>query len=271
MTVKTRNRLSLGLFVIAISIFAFNAFILVLRLLRGELDIASFPNPHTGKNFLTVYNPYVALASIYIQILYVIVASYLLFRIFEKTQASDIVYFHLFLVSCLIDSFRLWIPLFNAFNSYSNLLVFCGNSVLFGRLLIPFSLLFTVYMGDIEKRQDIEKNIFILFCTAFFFAHYIPLNTAITNPNFSIDYSFSKIIKITTIIVIASCTIHLFIQNYQNRRSQKTAFGYLLIYIGISFLFNAVSIVLIVVAVPTLTTGTILYLRGLHNQYLWYD
>lgn len=271
MTVKTRNRLSLGLFVIAISIFAFDALILVLKILRNDFDISSLPDYGMGRGFLTNYNPYFVIAALFVQILYVITTSFLLFRIFEKTQASEIVYFHLFLVSCLIDSFRLWVPLFNAFNSYSNLLVFCGNAVVFAKLLIPFSLLFTVYMGDVEKRQDIEKNIFILFCTAFFFAYYIPLNTAITKPNFSVDYSFSTILNITTAVIIVSCTVHLFIQNYHNRRSQKTAFGYPLLFVGMSILFHSVSILYFIIAIPTLTVGTILYLKGLHNQYLWDD
>ena len=271
MTVKTRNRLSLGLFVLSISFFAFNSLILVLKVMRGDFDISAFPKYKMGNTLLTAYNSYIVLAALFTQILYVITTSFLLFRIFEKTQASDIVYFHLFLVSCLIDSLRLWIPLFSAFNSYSNLLLFCGNAVVFGKLLVPLSLLFTVYMGDIEKRQNIEKNIFILFCTAFFFAYFIPLNTAITEPNFSVNYSFSRIIKITTIVVIASCTIHLFIQNYQNRRSQKTSVGYLLLFTGISLLFDSVTILLFIIAVPLLTVGTILYLKGLHNQYLWDD
>lgn len=270
MTVRTRNRLNLTLFAISIVVFIFDATFLILKLLRGNLDLSSFSFSDTGTSFFTKYNPYITIASLFTQILYVICTSFLLFRIFEKTQASAIVYFHLFLWACLIDSFRLWIPLFNLADSYSNLLIFCGNSTILTKILIPLSLLFSVAMSDVEKRQNIEKYVFILLCVSVFFSQFIPLNTAITLPNFSVDYSFKLIIKISTIIIMAVCVISQFITNRQNMYTQKTTIGYLLIFIGTYLLFNSINIFRFIVSLSALTTGTIMYLKGLHNQYLWY-
>ena len=271
MTIKTRNRLNLTLFVISICVFIFDAAFFVLKILKNDFDFSSFANYRIGNNILTRYNPYVPISAIFLQILYVICTSFLLFHIFEKTQASEIIYFHLFLVSCLIDSLRVWIPLFNVMDSYSNLLIFCGNSVVFAKILTPLSLFYTIFMSDTDKRQDTEKNVFILFCIAFFFSQIIPLNTAITQPNFSVDYSFKRTIKVASLVIMASCIIMLFVQNYKNRRSQKTATGYLLLFIGISILFYSTTILRFVTAVASLSAGTALYLKGLHNQYLWND
>lgn len=270
MTVKTRNRLNLTLFAISIVVFIFDATFFILKLLRGNLDLSYFSFSKNEASFFTRTNPYITIASLFIQILYVICTSFLLFRIFEKTQASAIVYFHLFLWACLIDTFRLWIPLFNLAESYSNLLIFCGNSTIFAKILIPLSLLFSVAMTDVEKRQNIEKYVFILLCVSFFFSQVIPLNTSIEMPNFSVDYSYKLILKVSTTIIITVCVISQFITNRQNMYTQKTTIGYLLIFIGTFLLFNSINLFRLTVSLSALTTGTIMYLKGLHNQYLWY-
>ena len=268
MTIRTRNRLNIILFIISTIILLSEIFLLLWQLLTKNLNIQLL---YTSKStfFLTKYNPYVVIGALYFQITYVSVSSIILFRSFEKTQASDIVYFYLFLVACLVDSFRLLIPLLNISETYSNLLIFCGNASLFARLMIPLSLLCTTILGTVEQRQEIEKNIFIITLLSIFFAQIIPLNTAVTCPNYSVDYSFKNTLNIASIIIIVASIVYLFVENKNHLYSQKTTMGFLLLALGIYCLFDATNLLKLIIAASFLSVGTFMYLKELHNQYLW--
>ena len=268
MTIRTRNRLNIILFIISTLILFAETFLLIWQILTKNLNIQLL---YTSKStfFLTKYNPYIVIASLYYQIMYVSVSSMILFRSFEKTQASDIVYFYLFLVACLVDSFRLLIPLLDISETYSNLLIFCGNASLFARLLIPLSLLCTTILGTVEQRQEIEKNIFIILLISIFFAQIIPLNTAVTSPNYSVNYAFKKTINISSMLIIAASIVYLFIENTNHLYSQKTTAGFSLLAIGIYMLFDSTNLLKFTLASVFLSAGTFLYLKELHNQYLW--
>ncbi len=268
MTIRTRNRLNILLFIISTIILFSEIFLLLWQLLTKNLNIQAL---YSSKStfFLTKYNPYIVLVSLFYQITYVSVSSMILFRSFEKTQASDIVYFCLFLIACLVDSFRLLIPLLNISETYSNLLIFCGNATVFARLMIPLSLLCTTILGTIEQRQEIEKNIFIITLISIFFAQIIPLNTAVTCSNYSVDFAFKRTINLASMIIIAASIIYLFVENKNHLYSQKTTIGFSLLAIGIYMLFDSTNLLKFTIASVFLSAGTFLYLRQLHNQYLW--
>lgn len=271
MTIRTRNRLNIALFVISDIILALDVFLLIYNLFTGRFPLDHLPIHNSSTFILTRYDPYLVIFSLYFQIVYVSVTSMILYRSFEKTQASDIVYFYLFLVACLIDSFRLWIPLLDISETYSNLLFFCGNATLFAKIMIPLSLLCTTILGTVEQRQDIEKNIFIIVLTSFFFAVLIPLNTAVTNSNFSVDYGFKLTIKITSIVLIGASVLGLFIDNKNHMRKQYTTIGFGLIAIGINILYYSTNFLILIFAMASLSVGNFLYLKYLHNQYMWND
>ena len=144
MTIKTRNRLNLSLFVFSLVFLAANISIFLFSYYNKSFSTELFEANTSGKSFLIQYNPIIVIASLYFQIIYVCVTSFMLFRVFEKTQASDISYFFLFLISLIANSLRIWLPLLNMVNTYSNLIIFCGNCVIFSKLLMPLSLLFAV-------------------------------------------------------------------------------------------------------------------------------
>ena len=266
MTIKTRNRLNISLFYISLAFLAANIIILLLSIYNHSFSLAPYAAAVQGKTFLTRYSPVVTLISLYFQIVYICVASFMLYRVFEKTQATDISYFYLFLIALIANSIRIWIPLFNLNSTYSGLLIFCGNCVLFSKLLVPLSLFFCVVMED---RQELEKNIFLLLLGCTFFAKIIPLNTAATCLNFEVDYSYRNVIKVSSVLIILATLIALFFNNRQKMYTQITTIGLALIIIGIYILFNAVNILLLSFSFVLLLAGTILYLKELHKQYLW--
>ena len=273
MTIKTRNRLNFSLFIFSLVFLVANILFFLLALYNKSFSLEIFQNnaSSTHTNFLIKYNPLIVFISLYFEIIYVCVTSYLLYRVFEKTQATDISYFFLFLISLIANSFRIWLPLFNMVNTYSNLLLFCGNCILFSKLLMPVSLLFSVIMSGVEQRQDLEKNIVLLLISCIFFAKFIPLNTANICMNFEVDYSYRTVIKIAGILVIIATLIALFFQNQQHFYTQLTTLGLALIIAGTFFLFNSTNILKLGLSFILLLCGDIYYLRELHKQYLWND
>ena len=271
MTIKTRNRLNIFLFVFSLIFLLANIIILFISLSNHTytLDFASVPQE--GKNFLTAYNPFVVLVSLFFQIIYVCVTSFMLYRVFEKTQASDIVYFSLFLISIIANSLRIGILLFSMANTYSMLLIFCGNAVLFSKLLMPLSLLFSVIKSGVEQRQDLEKNIFILILGCIFFAQIIPLNTSNICVNYEVDYSYRTAIRIASILVILAMLLALFFNNQSKFYTQITTIGLAFICTGTFILFNSTNILRACLSFVFLLAGDIMYLKELHKQYLWND
>ncbi|MBO4638141.1 MAG: hypothetical protein J5710_00120 [Treponema sp.] len=273
MTIKTRNRLNLSLFIFSLVFLAANIFIFLFTLYNKSfnLDFSRNITVSTKTNFLTRYNPIIVIVSLYFQIIYVCVTSFMLFRVFEKTQATDISYFFLFLIALIANSLRIWLPLFNMVSTYSNFLEFCGNCILFSKLLMPLSLLFAVVMGDVEQRQDLEKNIFLLLVGCIIFAQIIPLNTANICMNFEVDYSYRNVIRIASILVILATLVALFFQNKQRFYTQLTTLGLGLIISGTFVLFNSTNLLRLISSFVLLLFGDIFYLKELHKQYLWND
>ena len=195
----------------------------------------------------------------------------MLYRVFEKTQASDISFIFLFLISIIANSVRIWLPLFGMINTYTNLLLFCGNCVVFSKLLMPLSLLFAVAMSDVEQRQDLEKNIFILLVGCVFFASLIPLNTATICTNYEVDYGYRTVLKIAGILISLATLIALFFNNNQRFYTQYTTIGLALIITGTFILFNSTNLLRLISSFLFLLFGNIFYLKELHKQYMWND
>lgn len=271
MTIKTRNRLNLSLFVFSLVFLAANIIIFLFSLYSKSYALDIYDSTSTHTSFLLRYNPMIVIISLFFQIIYVCVTSFMLFRVFEKTQATDISYFFLFLISLIANSLRIWLPLFGMENTFTNLLLFCGNCVIFSKLLMPLSLLFAVVMGNVEQRQDLEKNIFLLLIGCIIFAQIIPLNTANICMNYEVDYSYRTVIKIAAILVSLATLVALFFNNRQRFYTQYTTIGLCLIIIGTFILFNSTNLLRLITSFFFLLFGNIFYLKELHKQYLWND
>ena len=269
MTIKTRNRLNLSLFFFSLFFLAVNVLILILSIYNNSFSLREYMSQ--GGKLLTGYSPLIVLISLYFQIIYVCATSYMLYRVFEKTQATDISFIFLFLIALIANSIRIWILLFNMNSTFSGLLVFCGNCILFSKLLVPTSLLFSVVMSDADQRQNLEKNIFILLLVSIFFAQLLPLNTANVCANFEVDYSYRNVIKITSVLIVLATLIALFFNNRQKFYTQLTTIGLACICIGTYILLNSTNLIRLILSVIFLFVGNLLYLKELHKQYLWND
>lgn len=271
MTIRARNRITF-----AFTIFSFVVFIIELLLIFYGIVFKkiSFPqvvNNSTSSNILFSYNPYIIVAAILLQSFYAFFTSMLVYRNFQKTQTTEIVFFMLFLLALLCDSIRILIPIFYISETYSNFLIGVGDVSLFARLLAPLSLFGIAFISKEEYRQDIEKNSLIIIVTSLFFAEFIPLNTSVIFGNFAISYGYIKLVRIFAVIINTLSSITVLINSFREEFNHFMPLGFGIMAIGYGLVFTATSPFALAAAFILLICGTYLYLDKLHRHYLWTD
>ena len=271
MTIRFRNRVTLILFVIAISCLLLGSFITLYQFLSGNMVLPDVYTKFLSENILLKYNPVWVFTGIFIMLLYCCVTTIIIFHSFEKTQAPDIVFFLLFIAACLADTSRLLVPVFRLSGTYSLFLLKLGNIHLFARLLAPLALMGNTVMSTDDFKQNTDRNSIILIIIALFFSEIIPLNTAVILPNFCISYGYVKAIRAFCLITCAFSAICLFIINQKKEYKQTMTLGFILLCIGYTLIFYCYNITALISGTLLLGGGTYLYLNEVHKHYLWID
>ena len=271
MTIKIRNRFNIIFSIIAIVITSLNVLLFTYQILTKsfigpEVYIAD-PSPV----FLFKYNPLFVVIGIFLLDIYVIVTSILVHRNFEKTQSTEIVFFLIFLISCLFDTMRILVPLLRISNTYSRLLMQVAYVTLFARVLAPLSILGITVLSDDEARQNVDRNCIFIIITALFFAKLIPFNTGVINANFCVAYGYSKILRYSSFFICIASISALIISNKRNEYGQVTTIGLILFVIGYSAMFFCYNLFLLILGPLLLCIGTFIYLKSLHKQFMWMD
>ena len=270
MTIKARNRFYLVF-------FAFSLVLLILFLIlfhyQKFTDTLVLPKVYqpegASTSILTGYRPFFSFLSIFLQMFYVSGISITILYAFYKTQAGELGYFLLFLLSMLLDSLRIAIPLLQLSNTYSSALGTISNLIFTGTILSPISLLALVLFSAEAYRQNLEQNCLIILVAAAFFAFAIPLNTGILLPNFALSCSFKRIVWTTYIVFSLIAVFSLLIINFKDEISQLMTLGFFLLEFGALLLRQSYSLLHLLIAVIVLWTGTFIYFKELHNRYLW--
>lgn len=270
MTIKARNRFYLGFFAFSVTLFIFSIIIFYYQKLTGTLTIPHVYLPqNASSSILTGYKPVFAFLSIYFQMFYISVTTFMILYAFSKTQAGELGYFLLFLLSLLMDCFRIAIPFLQLSNTFSTELVTLGNIIFTGTILSPIALLAVVLFSTETYRQNLEQNCIIILVAAAFLAFSIPLNTGILLPNYGLAYSFKKLVWTIYISLSLIAVFSLFISNYKNEIPQLMTLGFFLLEIGALIIRQAYSLMHFIFAVIILSSGTFIYFKELHNRYLW--
>lgn len=270
MTIKARNRFYLVF-------FAFSLILLILSLIffhyQKFTDTLVLPEIYLPEgapaSILTGYRPFFTFLSIFLQMFYVTAISIIILYAFYKTQAGELGYFLLFLLSMLLDSFRIAIPLLKLSNTYSSELMTLENLIFTGTILSPISLLALVLFSGEAYRQNLEQNCVIILVASAFFAFSIPLNTGLLLPNFGLSCSFKKIVWTTYIVFSLLAVFSLFLSNIKNEIRQLMTLGFFLLEAGSLLLRQSYSLFHMLFSIIILLTGTFIYLKELHNRYLW--
>lgn len=271
MTLKNRNRSILVLLGISIATLLFQCFLILNLYINGNFTFENLYDATKTGFFLTTSQNLYVLIGILFEYLLVIVDSYVVYRSFVKTQAPEVPFFILMLFSVLFDTFRLWILTYNLSDTFSPLFIFCGNACLFSSILTPLALLLMTIISFTEQKQNYDKFTAGIFLISLFLASLIPLNTTKTLPNYSVDYSFRSLIIVYSILsYIIALTAHFF-NNKIKGYNQLTTIGLAMLFTGIHLLKFSLNLLILLLSLGLLVAGSVLFLKELHNQYLWTD
>lgn len=270
MTIRSRNRFNNILFYVSLAFLLVNTGFFVFATLKSNLlDLPSFFEGFSVRKLFFGYNRLVVFASLFFMNLYVVVVSRGMNHAFEKTQCTEISFFFCFLIACLAECSRFYIPVFAFENSFSSVLVFLGNVSAFARLAAPFSILAGVIMSGIEQRQNVERNMSMILILAVFIATILPMNTSVIEPNFRVHAGFDKIVVTIEVFIDTLAAITLFIYNLRDGNNQKTFFGLVLIIAGFVLNINSTNLFKFILSTVFFSAGSILYLKELHDRHLY--
>lgn len=271
MTLKNRNRMIFSLHLLCIASFFLSILIVFFAFSTQSLNFSELYNQNNHALFSFSSQPIFILIGIFIQLLFSIISSYVLYRSFVNTQSCQVLFFALFIFAVLLDAFRLWVFALNLEQTYSPLFLFCGNTSLISSLIIPCSLLTMSIVAYTEQKQDSERFVPIIILTIIFASTLIPLNTTKVHINYSVDFSFRNIIITYSVLCYALTLLINFLYNKQRTYNQKTTIGLLFLMCGVHSIKYSINLYILILAIFLLVFGCILYIKELHNQYLWTD
>ena len=273
MTLKTRNNL-IKIFLIAS--LALTAFVLIIFaicsythtiLTPPELRIPAFLNhiPFAKTNFAAT------MISFFILLFYVPVCFYLIIRLFENTQTSEIIFFTGFLFACLCETARFLTICLGLWQTFSNSLIFAGTVVLFGRTLAPLSFLCAALLSETSQRQDVERNYVILMAASIVFAVLIPMNTARISSSGLVTEGFMTVINIFRALILLTSLASFLIQGFKKNSMEykHLASSSCVLLLGYSLLISADNFFFMILGTFALVAGTLRYLSYLHKMYMW--
>ncbi len=269
MTLRTRNNFNLLFSGICTAFLLFNIIFLIYEIKSGTFNIPAPSIYPKHSSFIFAYNPICPIISMFAEMIFSVIAFYLLYSIFEKTQASEIIYLAVFIFAVGLDSIRFWLILFDMAFTYSDRLIVCQNLIIFAKVIAPLAMMLLVTMSEPEQRQNIEKNIFIIFIVSLLFGIFIPINTGSLLPNFSCNHAYHKGINSSIVILTFSSLLLLISSNNKKGISHKVTIGFGLMEFGFQILSHSISIAGLILGVCMLYSGTFLYLKSMHNVYLW--
>ena len=273
MTLKTRNRF-IRIFLIAsialtISMIAIFFITLATQSIHApsNLRIPSFLNyiPFAKNNLIALMISFLVLA------FYACACFYLLLRFFENTQTSEIIFFTGFLLACLAEMARFIIICVGLWRSLSNMLIFAGNVVLFGRTLAPLSFLCAAILSETSQRQDVERNYIIMMTVSLVFAAVIPMNTARIASTGLVTEGFMPLINTIRFLLFATTILSFFIQGIKKNSAEykHIASASCILLIGYSMLVCSDNFFFLILGTALLSFGTYRYLSYIHKLYMW--
>lgn len=273
MTLKVRNQIFRIFFYFSIaSVIISTASFIFLTLNKNIIALPAFRIPQILNIIpFATENQNATFISFFILGLYVPLVLFFIFRYFENTQSSEIIFFSAFLLSILCEVARFYTLCFGIWETFTNLLIFLGNIVLFGRILAPLSFVCASILSEREQQQDIERNYTLMIVTAFVFALIIPLNTAKISSAGQVFESFSFPLSEIKFLLIILAAVSFYIRSFKhkNRDYIPLALWTFLLYIGYLILISADNYLFMILGTLILFPGTFFYLKDLHKMYMW--
>ena len=274
MTLVSRNRIILSLFILAVAFILVTGIIFVLALMKGtilfpETTQRLFDLPNVP---LLSPNMSAAILSAIVLLLYSAVMLGISLVNFEKTRSLEITCFAFFALGCLFEGIRIWLPVFNFWANHSPRYVLIGELLFFGRALSVVNLLALSLLAlELENKQNIEMNLLVITAVATLLARLTPIESLIVPSNCSIRFGYEKMFLTVAAISFLVGFLSMIYQS-NNRGSQeytRVAVGFLLLSFGYLILIQADSILFCAAGSIVLVAGSITFLVNLHRFYTW--
>ncbi len=274
MTLKKRNYILVSCILATTAFFIFITVLFVSAAVKNQItppENAVRPFNISGEHFLLKQNFICVIASIFCFSFYVPLTLTIIFRLFEKTQVMEIIFFAEFLLGCFMEQFRIFMPMFGLWQTYTSFLNAIGRTVIAGRLLAPLSIFFITVFTDSSQRQDFSSNIFTAILISIFAGLFMPLDPYHTTSTCTVVWSYRGLflgIRIVLFFATAAC----FFKKARSKTSDETiAFliAFLFLSAGYSLLCIADCFLFLIPGILFLIYGTYKFILSYHSMYLW--
>ncbi|MCR4742588.1 MAG: hypothetical protein K5866_06955 [Treponema sp.] len=270
MTIKVRTKFTFAIFVISVITFFIYLSFLIYEIATSNLKFPQIYFSNQPKdNLIFGYNYIVILSSVFIELFYVMLTTFMIYRGFIKTQSSIVLGFLIFTLAIYMDTFRIFIPFFHISNSFSRIQLLIGNVTLFARILATLSILMTAILHFDEQTTNVNRYCIVLIFLSMLLATIIPLNTTKILPDFLVAHSYSRTIRITSIALSVLSFLSVLIRNYTKETKQLTSVGFFMVCLGYQLLFYSYSLFFLSIAFLLMGVGSGMFLHELHKEYMW--
>lgn len=270
MKIKTRNNIITFFMFVSMAVILTVGIISGLKIYTKTLYLPSYSPYRLWQGFfLTKFNYQSVFIAIFVILIYVFISFLFINISFEKTQSTEIIYLSLFLIGFLTEPVRLCFPLMNLWNMWPSFATDVSRFLLFGRLLAPFSLLFTVIYSNFESRQYVEQNLVILLAFSLSACLVATFNTNIIHPAGYVQFGLEGAFLLLRNSVLLFSIISQIIKSKQNHQTYHMPLGFFLMILGYIILINVYNYITLAVGTLCIFPGTVMYLKELHSQYLW--
>lgn len=269
MTLKSKNRIYVILFVLSLIFFALIVSFLVVSLMTDSFTPPENPVrlfPSLPDTFLLSYSFYAAVAAVLMFGLAAPVLSLAVVMGFEKTPSLEVAFFTGFIVGCITESVRILLPALALWQTTSLLLVLVGKAVAAGRYLSLMSLFFATVFSSQDDLLNAERNLLILYVSACILAIMYPIDTTSASSACCVLWGFRELFSVMRIFLFAVTCVCLLEQAYSREGSDgyKKLLGFVLLGAGYILLCNTDCWLALIAAVPLMAAGSAIYLSKVH-------
>ncbi len=274
MTLVSRNRLFLLLFVLAVAFIMTTAAIFILSLTRGGILVPQDSQPlfQLPQVPLLAGNFFAAVLSAMVLTLYSPVVLGVSLVNFEKTRSPEIIFFSLFGFGCLFEGIRIWLLALNLWVNDSYLYILVGRILFFGRALAVVNLVALALLSlELENKQNIEMNLLIVVALAALLARLMPIDTLVVPSSYSIRFGYEKMFLAVAALTIAAGFLAMLHQSHDlaSREYLRASLGFLLLSCGYLLLTQTDCILALAGGTVLIVAGSGIFLLNLHRFHIW--
>ena len=269
MTLKNKNRVFLFLFGLSSLNFLLDAAAFCIALISHSLQ-----PPDGGirafvllpKAFLCPYS----FASVMLGILFfsafAAFLSIAVFKGFEHTPSLEILFFSGFVVSCMLESVRLFLPVFRVLETNSRALIVLGRVIIASRFLAPASFFFAEIFSSTEELQNAQRNILFLLAATCAFAFFYPVNTLQLTTSCTVLWGFKGFFAAFRTFIFAVTIFTVLVDAYtqQVKWIYVKAVGLVVLFSGYALMCSVDCWLELCLAAALLGIGSLLYLKSVH-------